>query len=100
MISEKKPLFSLGQTVATPGALESLTDAETEAADLLKRHVHGDWGDLSAEDADANNDALKDGSRLLSAYVLNTGVKIWVITEAVGDNDLRASTTVLLPDEY
>lgn len=100
MITEKRPLFSLGQTVATPGALEALADAETEAADLLKRHVHGDWGDLSAEDADANNDALKDGSRLLSAYILPTGIKIWIITEAQGDDGLRASTTVLLPDEY
>ena len=40
--------------------------------------------------------ALKDGSRLLSAYILKDGkTKIWVITEAD-----RSVTTVLLPDDY
>jgi hypothetical protein len=28
------------------------------------------------------------------------GVKIWIITEAAGDDGNRASTCILLPDEY
>jgi hypothetical protein len=55
------------------------------------------WG---AEDAEANNEALQDGSRLLSAYVLKTGEKLWCIPEAEDDQGNRAATTLLLPDEY
>jgi hypothetical protein len=67
---------------------------------LLARHVAGDWGDLSDEDKRLNDEALIDGSRLLSAYTLRSGVRVWVITEAVGDDGHRAATTLLLPDEY
>jgi len=41
-----------------------------------------------------------DGSRIWSAYNTLRGVKIWVITEAVGDDGDRAATTILLPAEY
>lgn len=40
----KKPLFSLGQTVATPGALAALEQASVPPHALLWRHVTGDWG--------------------------------------------------------
>jgi hypothetical protein len=65
------------------------------AAILLRRHISGDWGDVPAEDAQANEDALQTGARLLSAYTLSSGVKVWVITEAD-----RSSTTIMLPEEY
>ena len=67
---------------------------------VFGRHVQGDWGDVGAEDAEANNESLKDGSRLLSAYILKTGEKVWVITEAEGDDGHRASSCLLLPSEY
>lgn len=87
--------------MATPGALEALQAAGVLPLDLLSRHVQGDWGDLSQDDLEANNQALEDGSRLLSAYVL-TGQdqKVWIITEAVGDDGLRASTCIMMADEY
>jgi hypothetical protein len=59
-----------------------------------------DWGDLCDEDRQANDLALIDGSRILSAYRTSLGEKIWVITEAVDDAGNRAATTVLLPGEY
>ena len=37
---------------------------------------------------------------LLSAYKLKDGTKIWLITEAVGENGRRESSTFLLPSEY
>jgi len=43
---------------------------------------------------------LLDGGRLLSAYVLPSGISIWVITEAASDDGRRASTCILLPEEY
>ena len=60
---------------------------------LLARHRAGDWGDLGAADTRANDEALAEGGRLLSAY--QTAGKVWVITEWD-----RSATTVLLPADY
>jgi hypothetical protein len=105
--------FPLGQLLVTRGvlvALEALVppgerdperaDAQgAQAGDLLaefvRRHARGDWGELGVEDWRANDQALRDGSRLLSAYRLPTGVRVWVITEWD-----RSSTTILLPEDY
>ena len=91
----KKPLFPLGQVVGTPGALEALERANQRPLDVLSRHVTGDWGDLEEEDKSENDFSVKRDLRILSAYNLPTGVKVWVITEAD-----RSATTILLPDEY
>lgn len=94
------PKFHLGQIVATPGALEALDASDQSPADFLARHARGDWGDLSEEDRRLNDEALIDGSRLLSAYKTIKGVKVWIVTEAADDEGHRAATTLLLPDEY
>jgi len=94
-VSEQTRLFTLGQTVATPGALGALAENGQSAAAFLGRHALGDWGDLCEEDRQANDEALKEGLRLLSAYRLNDGTKLWIITE----HD-RSVTTLLLPSEY
>ena len=93
-------LFSLGRTFATPAALEVLGAAGVAPEDLLRRHVSGDWGDSGPEDSQFNDQALLDGSRLFSAYVLPRGTKVWVITETAGDDGRRGSTCILLPEEY
>lgn len=88
-------LFSLGQVVATPGALSALEATGESASQFLVKHALGDWGDLCQEDKESNEEALKEGLRLLSAYRLGDGTKIWIITEWD-----RSVTTVLLPEEY
>lgn len=88
-----KPRFNLGNLYITPGALEVLGHEEVLGA--VARHVRGDWGVVPAEDAEANEHALVDGSRLLSHFVAANDAHFWIITEAD-----RSSTTVLLPDEY
>jgi len=95
MIEIAKFKFSIGQLVATPGAIEALADAKQSPMEFVARHIKGDWGEVCDEDRQANEDALRDGERLLSAYRTSKGVKIWVITEAD-----RSSTCVLLPEEY
>lgn len=92
-MSERRILFPLGGVVATPGALAELSQDDIRIA--LSRHVRGDWGDVCLDDKTANDDALKNCARLLSAYETDTGVKFWLITEAD-----RSSTTILLPNEY
>ena len=90
------PLFSLGQIVSTPGALDAMKAAATSGFDLLRRHMTGDWGEVCDEDRQENDRSVKAGNRILSVYELSgTGVKLWIITEAD-----RSVTTFLLPSEY
>ena len=87
--------FPLGQTVITPGAEDAFEIAGQTAIEFLRRHMSGDWGELSDDDVKENEFSLKEGLRLLSAYQTGKGQKIWIITE--GD---RSATTILLPSEY
>ncbi|MCX7092032.1 MAG: type I restriction endonuclease subunit M [Methylobacter sp.] len=98
------PRFSLGNVYNTPGAQALLERYQVNPLQLLGRHLTGDWGDVCPEDAQANEDALKFGSRILSSYVLTPPLseaetsipaKVWLITEAD-----RSMTTILLPEEY
>lgn len=92
-------LFHLGRLVATRAALKFCGDNRIDALTLLARHVHGDFGDISIHDKKANTAAIKDGSRIFSAYRFPSGI-VWIITEAVGDDGTRASTCVLMPKDY
>ncbi len=83
----------LGNVVITPNALGQLTPADIQLG--LQRHQAGDWGDLGEEDRKQNDNALGNGSRLLSSYRSTSGVIFWIITEAD-----RSATTLLLPDDY
>lgn len=105
--------FQLGQCVATPGALELMEKTGFSAAFLLSRHLQLD-SDVCKEDAELNELALKDGSRLMSVYRLVTPEKlkatphskqselptVWVITDAADDDGIRRCTTALLPGDY
>ena len=98
-----KPLFRLGQILATPGALTTLEGFDIHPLSLvLGRHVIGDYGDLCDEDRELNNHSLATGMRIFSSYKLTRGTgdsttteTVWIITESD-----RASTTILLPSEY
>jgi hypothetical protein len=95
--------FYLGNIVATPGALAALRETNVDPLSLLLRHVRNDWGELTAEDKRLNDEAIRHGGRILSAYILPDGVKLWVITEAQAVDDdprSRMSTCLLLPSEY
>jgi hypothetical protein len=85
----------LGRLLATPGALAAAERTGVNLAALLARHARCDWGEVDEEDWAANDRALVDGTRLLSAYRLPTGDRVWVITESD-----RRTTTVILPEEY
>lgn len=106
--------FQLGQCVATPGALTLLEKTGFSAAFLINRHLHGDWGDVCKEDAELNELALKDGSRVMSVHRLVSPEtlkatprskrselpSLWLITDAADDDGTRRCTTVLLPEDY
>lgn len=90
-----KPLFPLGNAVATPGALEAMSKAKVPAIELLARHQLGDWGDMPDEDKQENDLSVYQDLRIFSAYKIAPGSTVWIITEAD-----RSVTTILLPDEY
>jgi hypothetical protein len=89
------PKFALGQTVMTQGAATAFTTTGDHPFSFLARHVYGDWGEISEEDAAENEISVTQGFRVLSAYTLSDGTRIWIITEAD-----RSVTTILLPEEY
>jgi hypothetical protein len=97
------PVFNTGQIVASRGVYDLACqnpDFAQFIQESLNRHVKSDWGDVDSEDKETNNQALKEGTRLLSAYndsrFPQHGVAtIWIITEAD-----RSATTILFPDEY
>lgn len=87
--------FPLGRILATQGAQQALRKCNVPTLAYLRRHSFGDWGELHPQDVRANEACLKHGGRLLSAYTLPDGTRIWVVTEWD-----RSATTCLLPEEY
>ena len=87
--------FPIGQLAATPGATEAMQESGQTADFFLDQHVAGNWGIVDEGDWQLNDQALKDGDGLLSAYMTLKGTKIWIITE----HD-RSVTTILLPSDY
>ena len=92
--------FELGRLTATYGisaAMEDDAAFQRFVAASLNRYRSCDWGELSATDRQANDDAVRKGSdRILAAYVSKElQKKIWVITEVD-----RSYTTVLFLQEY
>lgn len=88
-------LFPLGRLVGTPGAMRAFARTGENPIHYVVRHRTLDPGLLNTEDQLANRNAVQHGGRILSAYLLADGTRIWIITEAD-----RSATTVLLPEEY
>ncbi|MDP2728885.1 MAG: hypothetical protein Q8O55_00155 [Dehalococcoidales bacterium] len=101
-------VFRTGQIIASRGVYDLACqnpDFARFVQESLSRHVKGDWGDVDDEDKQTNDQALKQDTRLLSAYSPREGgdgrfpkhgvATIWIITEAD-----RSATTILFPDEY
>jgi len=88
--------FSPGQVVMTAGVDELVRQGRLNPVPYLRRHLHGDWGDLDEGDRRLNDAALKSGEdRLFSSYQVAPDLKLWIITEWD-----RSATTLLLPSEY
>ena len=88
------PLFELGRTVMTQAVHAHVSTGAINPVSVLRRHISGDWGNLSEDDKRLNDRSIKDG-RLMSAYEINPQLTLWVITEWD-----RSVTTLLLPSDY
>ncbi|MGO3130331.1 MAG: hypothetical protein ACTIJQ_00970 [Alcaligenes sp.] len=88
--------FSPGQLICTAGVDELVQQGQLNPSMYLRRHLGGDWGDLSEGDRELNDAALASGEdRLFSSYQVAPDLKFWIITEWD-----RSVTTLLLPSEY
>ena len=87
--------FDFGRVVATTTLANYCEKKEFSMLPYLIRHANGDWGDVCKEDWKSNDEALKNGLRLLSEYKLPDGRRIWIITEWD-----RSATTLLFPEDY
>src|SRR3546814_2412325 len=79
----------------TAGVDELVRQGRLNPSPYLRRHLHGDWGDLDDSDRRQNDAALQSGEdRLFSSYQVTRDLKLWIITEWD-----RSLTTLLLPSE-
>jgi len=90
-----RALFPSGTVTIRTGAARALAQAGMTVDRLLERHVHGDWGNVRARDRKQNAAGLSEGGGILSAYTLDTGARILVVTA-----DDRGSTTAMAASEY
>ncbi len=98
----KSTTFPLGQVLLSIGVSTLSTNPifNQFIQDSLAKHISCDWGDLCEEDTRSNNEALKQGNRIFSSYLIPDTIetfpkKLWIITEAD-----RSATTILFPSEY
>lgn len=91
--------INLKTIVATAGINAAITQHE-EFNDFVKssliRHVSGDWGDLSQEDAKQNDESESyffSSYKYRGAKFPEAEEKIWIITDS-------EATTILWPSEY
>lgn len=91
--------FEIGRQVVTRGVYDKGMEDPAFLRfvnDSFVRFRSGDWGDLCEDDKALNEQALKDGDRLMGSYEdAEHDWKIWIITEAD-----RSVTTILFPSEY
>ena len=92
-IRTKTLAFQPGSLFITPNAAKAVHSSDV--IDALARHLQQDWGLVDGEDSAANDRAVAEGARILSAYRDRYGTKFWIITESD-----RSVTSVLLPEDY
>jgi hypothetical protein len=91
------PLFSPGRVVMASSVHHLVEGGLLNPTLYLKRHLAGDWGELTDDDKQANQQALQYGDRLFSGYDMDVDdePRLWIITEAD-----RSATTIMLPSDY
>lgn len=95
--------FNVGQIYVTRGIDTAMKENDRFAAEVnlsLQRYIVKDWGDLSEEDKQMNDDALSnpDDLYILATYQTCKG-KIYIITNRISENPGDTATTVCFPNE-
>ncbi|MBD5535124.1 MAG: hypothetical protein HDQ99_05630 [Lachnospiraceae bacterium] len=101
MITSK--YFNMGKIVVTHGINEAMKENDHFAAEVnlsLQRYAVKDWGSVSDNDKQMNENAIRypDDLYILAAYETCKG-KIWIITNRISETDGDNATTVCFPSE-
>lgn len=93
----------IGQVTASAGIVQEIEETEdfqTYCMACVRRHRHGDWGDIPKEQWLANNRAARHGGEIRSEYRIP---EIFCIGYAeriiVTTNEERTETMILFPDD-
>ncbi|HEX2972688.1 MAG TPA: hypothetical protein VHP11_10165 [Tepidisphaeraceae bacterium] len=70
----------MGRLIATPGAIEAMQDTGDKPGTFLARHIRGNWGEVDGDDKRANDNAVLNMTRVLSACRTAKGLKLSIIT--------------------
>ena len=74
--------FTLGHIVVTNRAAEILAAAGLSVESLLERHQSGDWGDVTDDQKQINDDCIDRNFSIVSTYTTPDGQTVTVFTMA------------------
>lgn len=86
--------FPVGALIFSRGINRLVTAGRLNPIPYFRRHTRGDWGDVSAQQWEANSSALQSGAPMESHYVIHPGLAIRIVTDAG-----RSVTAIVLPSE-
>ncbi|EPQ0481137.1 MULTISPECIES: hypothetical protein [Pseudomonadota] len=87
-------LFPVGALILSEGIDRLVRAGRLDPIPYFRRHVRGDWGDVSDGQWRANGIALQSGALLESHYVIHRALCIRIVTDAE-----RHLTSIVLPSE-
>ena len=95
--------FNMGKVVFTATLHNAMSENSRFAKDVImaiNRYSNKDWGELTEDDQQVNEDALQypDDLYLLGAYKTCKG-KIYIITNRISEKAGINATTICFPDE-
>lgn len=95
--------FNMGKVVCTATLHNTMSENSRFAKEVImaiNRYSNKDWGELTEDDQQVNEDALQypDDLYLLGAYKTCKG-KIWIITNRISEKAGDNATTICFPDE-
>lgn len=90
--------FELGKIVATPRIKNDISESEfhSEVMDALDRYMDMDWGLVSPDSKELNDEAVKNDDSILAVYPTTKG-EIWILTDW---EENSPHTTIMYSDEY
>ncbi|KKW67295.1 hypothetical protein AAV94_10630 [Lampropedia cohaerens] len=86
--------FPIGALIFSRGINRLFNAGRLDPIPYFRRHARGDWGDVTAQQWEANSSALQSGAPLESHYVIHPGLAIRIITDTG-----RSITAIVLPSE-
>jgi hypothetical protein len=108
-VSARPDPIAVGPIVMTDTVrmwIDQKPDVFNEIHENLLKYLGGDWGEIDSEDWPLNVATIKGetpNGRLMGAYSLGNGEKMWIITDGYGNQHQgfdHCHTTILSPDDY